>query len=141
MVPLMGRGSIAVGGFCVAFHQRHTPTEDEFRTLELYARMAAHSIEMHAQQARLQMQLREATEAVDKYLAFVSRTPVLRDLSRRELDVLTGIAAGEPDKQIAFGLGISVFTVHKHVRKILEKMDVSSRTEAGIRAVRLGLGY
>lgn len=56
-------------------------------------------------------------------------------LSHREIEVLTLVAYGLPDKQIAGRLGISTFTVNKHVSAILEKMQASSRTEAGVRAI------
>jgi diguanylate cyclase (GGDEF)-like protein/PAS domain S-box-containing protein len=65
MLPLMSRGRTAVGGICVAFIERHTPTEDEFRTLELYASLAASTIERHqylAAQARAEAASREAQE-------------------------------------------------------------------------------
>jgi DNA-binding CsgD family transcriptional regulator len=60
-------------------------------------------------------------------------------LTAREFDILVRIAAGRTDKEIAQGLAISPLTVHKHVTNILSKMGVSSRTEAGIHALREGL--
>jgi len=60
-------------------------------------------------------------------------------LTFREYTVLHLIAAGKADKEIAAELGISIYTVHRHVSKILAKMDSPSRTEAGTRALREGL--
>jgi PAS domain S-box-containing protein len=60
-------------------------------------------------------------------------------LSFREFTVLHLVAAGRSDRAIATELGISHLTVHKHVAKILSKMEASSRTEAGVRALREGL--
>lgn len=60
-------------------------------------------------------------------------------LTERELAVLQRIAEGAADKQIAEALGISSYTVNKHVASILAKMHVSSRTAAGVRALREGL--
>ena len=60
-------------------------------------------------------------------------------LTFRELTVLHLIARGLADKEIAGELGISPFTVHKHVANILSKMNAASRTEAGVRAQREGL--
>lgn len=60
-------------------------------------------------------------------------------LTERELAVLRHIAEGAADKQIAKALGISSYTVNKHVASILAKMHVSSRTAAGVRALREGL--
>ena len=61
------------------------------------------------------------------------------ELTFRELTVLHHVAAGEADKEIAAELGISPLTVQNHVSHILRKMDASSRTDAGVRAVRAGL--
>ena len=60
-------------------------------------------------------------------------------LTYRELTVLQHVARGSADKQIADELGISRYTVNKHVAAILSKMDAPSRTAAGVRAVREGL--
>jgi two-component system NarL family response regulator len=57
-------------------------------------------------------------------------------LTSRELAVLHHVARGKADKEIAVTLGISPQTVNKHVAKILHKMGASSRTEAGVRAIR-----
>jgi PAS domain S-box-containing protein len=60
-------------------------------------------------------------------------------LTYRELAVLHLVAEGAADKQIAEALGISIYTVNKHVGNILGKMNAASRTEAGVRAIREGL--
>ncbi len=57
-------------------------------------------------------------------------------LTFRELTVLHLVASGKSDKEIAVALGISPQTVNKHVARILSKMDASSRTEAGVRAIK-----
>jgi PAS domain S-box-containing protein len=61
------------------------------------------------------------------------------DLTFRELTVLQLIVKGNSDKEIGTILGIAQRTVNKHVENILSKMGASSRTEAGVRAVREGL--
>jgi PAS domain S-box-containing protein len=60
-------------------------------------------------------------------------------LTYRELAVLHLVADGAADKQIAEAMGISTYTVNKHVGNILSKMKAVSRTEAGVRAAREGL--
>jgi DNA-binding CsgD family transcriptional regulator len=60
-------------------------------------------------------------------------------LSARELEVLRLLAGGSSNKEIARTLGISAHTVKFHVAAILEKLDASSRTEAAIEGLRLGL--
>jgi DNA-binding CsgD family transcriptional regulator len=60
-------------------------------------------------------------------------------LSVREFEVLTQLAAGHTNLQIARRLAISPKTVAKHVEHTLAKMGAASRTEAAVRAARGGL--
>lgn len=60
-------------------------------------------------------------------------------LSERELQILRLVAEGFSNRQIAGMLDISENTVKVHVRKIFAKINVASRTEASIYAVRQGL--
>jgi DNA-binding NarL/FixJ family response regulator len=57
-------------------------------------------------------------------------------LTGRELDVLRLVVKGLPNREIATELFISQNTVKNHVRNILEKLHVRSRTEAATLAVR-----
>ncbi len=59
-----------------------------------------------------------------------------RHLTDRELEVLRLIARGMSNKDIANELVISQNTVRNHVRNILEKLQVRSRVEAAMYAVR-----
>lgn len=61
------------------------------------------------------------------------------ELTERELQALQGIARGLSNRAIAVELGIAENTVKNHVRGVLEKLHVSSRTEAALYAVRAGL--
>jgi two-component system nitrate/nitrite response regulator NarL len=60
-------------------------------------------------------------------------------LTRRELEVLREVARGATNKEIARRLFISVHTVRNHMHNILEKMGVSSRSEAAKRLVENGM--
>jgi DNA-binding CsgD family transcriptional regulator len=60
-------------------------------------------------------------------------------LTLRELTVLHLVGAGRSDKEIGLELGISPLTASKHVSNIFAKMNVASRTEASVRAVKEGL--
>jgi LuxR family maltose regulon positive regulatory protein len=51
-------------------------------------------------------------------------------LTRRELDVLARIAAGDSHKVIARALDISLHTVKRHVANILGKLGVDTRGQA-----------
>jgi two-component system NarL family response regulator len=60
-------------------------------------------------------------------------------LTEREAEALRGIARGLSNRAIALELGIAENTVKNHVRGVLEKLGVASRTEAALLAVREGL--
>ncbi len=61
------------------------------------------------------------------------------DLTPREVEVLALLAEGLTNKAIAHKLTISEHTVKFHVNAILSKLDAQSRTDAVVRATRLGL--
>ncbi len=67
--------------------------------------------------------------------------PAGGDLSERELEVLRLVAEGLANKAIAARLGISDHTVKFHLNSVLRKLGAQSRTEAVVRATRLGLLY
>jgi DNA-binding NarL/FixJ family response regulator len=64
--------------------------------------------------------------------------PALR-LTERELDVLRLVAQGHSNREIAARLFISENTVKNHVRNMLEKLQLHSRMEAVMYAVRENL--
>jgi DNA-binding NarL/FixJ family response regulator len=87
-------------------------------------------------------------EVVGKFLrrlaADASLTPALPGpgidrLTPRELEVLRLIAAGLSNKEIGARLSVSVATVKTHLEHILQKLQVSDRTQAAVQAVTRGL--
>ena len=60
-------------------------------------------------------------------------------ISPRELEVLSLMAAGKRNKEIAGELSIAEDTVKMHVRNILSKLQVNDRTEAVTIALRRGI--
>lgn len=60
-------------------------------------------------------------------------------LSSRELDIIKGLVAGYSYKLIADELHISIDTVRSHIRSVYDKLQVNSKTEAILKAMREGL--
>ena len=60
-------------------------------------------------------------------------------LSERELEILRLIALGETNQQIAEDLVIATSTVKTYIKRMYEKLDVNSRTQALLRARQLRL--
>lgn len=60
-------------------------------------------------------------------------------LTERETDVLRLLALGRSNKEIANELVIGEKTVKTHVSNILMKLGLTSRTQAALHAVRIGL--
>ena len=92
-------------------------------------------------------QIEEAVRAVAAGRSLFPTTITLKlveavarpELSKREVEVLQGIANGRSNKEIGSMLYISELTVKGHVRSILEKLDARGRSEAIAIAVKRGL--
>jgi DNA-binding NarL/FixJ family response regulator len=65
--------------------------------------------------------------------------PTADDLSKREKEILALVAKGLKRGDIGPLLGISPHTVATHVKTIYSKLNVTSRAEATVAALRLGL--
>jgi DNA-binding NarL/FixJ family response regulator len=76
---------------------------------------------------------------VARRLAAADVAPGRLTLTAREREVLTEIARGRSNREIARALTVSEKTVKTHVSAILAKLGVADRTQAALHAVRTGL--
>ena len=64
---------------------------------------------------------------------------LVEKLTERELDVLQYMARGYSNQEIAKIMTVTAATVHSHVSHILAKLNVASRTQAVVYAMRSGV--
>ena len=69
----------------------------------------------------------------------LSSGPRTSGLTAREIEVLSRVAKGETNRQIALTLDISEHTVARHLSNIFDKTGTGNRTEASTHAQRAGL--
>ena len=81
----------------------------------------------------------ELAEAVVTLPPAQPSEPLLEALTPREHEVLTLVADGLSNRDIAAALAISDHTVKFHLASIFGKLGVSTRTEAVQRGLRLGV--
>lgn len=88
---------------------------------------------------RMEEELQQAREELERKVEQKLEKENPYDLTFRQLTVLHLVVQGKSDREIGLALGISPLTVNTHVSRALRKMGASSRTEAGVRALREGL--
>jgi ATP/maltotriose-dependent transcriptional regulator MalT len=88
--------------------------------------------------ALLEKEPRPSLGAVN-FTANGSPEPLVEPLSERELEVLTLLASGRPNREVARDLFVSVGTVKTHTNNIYRKLGVRNRAEALARARSLKL--
>jgi DNA-binding NarL/FixJ family response regulator len=68
-----------------------------------------------------------AQKLLPRHAAKRDHTGMLKQLSEREQEVVTMIALGHTNKEIASALAISVKTVETHKANVMEKLEITSR--------------
>jgi transcriptional regulator EpsA len=66
-------------------------------------------------------------------------TRVSRTITARESEVLSWVHLGKTNWEIASIMSISPLTVKNHIQNILRKLDVQNRSQAAMKAAKLGL--
>lgn len=84
-------------------------------------------------------QVQLSPEAAARLMREVRTPDAPEPLTDRETDVLRLLAEGQSNKEIARSLSIGEKTVKTHVSSILAKLNVQSRTQAVLQAMRTGL--
>ena len=104
------------GYFC--FHSRN---DREFNDTEI---LMMHSLAQTAYLKLLDVMYRDEAEG--------------RSLSSRELEIINLIARGQSNQVVAAELNVSINTINTYMKRIFEKLDVSDRVSAVMRAYALG---
>jgi two-component system response regulator FixJ len=92
---------------------------EKSRSLEDILKTIESALEQHDQKDAVR-QRRDAAEA----------TRLVKSLSPREHEILEALAAGRPNKIIAFNLGISIRTVEAHRARMMKRLGVRQFAEA-----------
>jgi PAS domain S-box-containing protein len=123
---------LEIGGELRDYESRIIPMDKE----QVLAIVRDYTAQKRREQEVARREEREELEGKAERL-ILGRNPYM--LTFREFTVLQLLADGVADKEIAERLGVSIFTINKHVANILAKMHAASRTEAAVRAQREGL--
>jgi DNA-binding NarL/FixJ family response regulator len=76
------------------------------------------------------------SEAFEGWTRFEEQPESKRELTLREVEIISEIKAGSSNREIARTLSISEETVKRHLSNIFEKLGVSSRLELAVLASR-----
>jgi len=82
---------------------------------------------------RVALHVRRYFQNLVQSLSALESAREMAKLTPREHDILNFLSKGYLDKEIAHALGISLWTVHGHLKKIYDKLGVHTRTEAAVR--------
>lgn len=108
------------------------PAADEYsaKCVETITALSSHAMLLE------KLQLSENDNDINK----ADRTgAVIEELTPREKEILSRIASGDSNKEIANGLSLSVNTVKTHILNIFGKLNVNRRSQAAMKARNLNL--
>lgn len=93
----------------------------------------------HVDRDFLQSVLREINEPDEGQAPSTAALNLPEPLTPREMEVLRLMVEGLTNQAIAHTLTLSPATVKGYVQTVLQKLDASDRTQAAVKAIRLGL--
>lgn len=85
--------------------------------------------------------IRACVEMFVRHAGDILTTAKARELSPKERQIISCLARGESNKQIARRLDLSLSTINTLVNRSFDKLGVNNRTEAVIAACRSGLSF
>jgi two-component system, NarL family, response regulator LiaR len=114
---------------------------DEELAMRLLVRLAREEREGNATKRDADASIASAPASSEPATNHTGRQPEnqLENLTPKEVEVLKLLSQGQTNPQIARNLLFSVSTVKAHVRSILNKLGVSDRTQAAVRAIEFRL--
>jgi DNA-binding NarL/FixJ family response regulator len=122
----------ALAGGAAGFVLKDIPREDLLATVRAVA-----NGESRVDHNFLQNVLRDLDDSPESR---PGETPALLEpLTPREMDVLRLLVEGLTNQGIAQALTLSPGTVKSYLQAVFQKLDVSDRTQAAVKAIRLGL--
>ena len=92
--------------------------------------------ESNAQIARSIREIAAGRRVMSEEISAALEAVVKPSLTPRQIEVLSGIAKGQSNKEISAQIGISLGGIKKHIGQIFAKLGVTSRSEASAAAVR-----
>jgi DNA-binding NarL/FixJ family response regulator len=113
------------------FVLKDIPRNDLLATVRAVASGAARVDQQFLQQVLRDLAETQPTEA--------GETEHLEPLTPREMDVLRLLVEGLTNQAIGHALGLSPGTVKGYVQTIAQKLNAADRTQAAVKAIRLGL--
>lgn len=125
LTSVLDNGSVvkAVRAGAIGYLLKDTQSDELIRSIKA---AASGQVQLSPQAAAMLMQEVRAPESPEM-------------LTERELDVLRLIAVGKSNREIADTLFLGEKTVKTHVSNILSKLNMNSRTQAALYAVKIGL--
>jgi DNA-binding NarL/FixJ family response regulator len=127
---------------CTAYERRSSPAGfrrgTRGRSFGMHSRDTSEQTLLHAMRAALDQCARTSSRAPRIGLA-TQPDNASCVLSSREREVITLLAQGRTNPAIASAFGLRIGTVKEYIERIFNKLDVTDRTSAVVRAIELGI--